>query len=848
MIKGPKAILSSAIAGALGEYFEVDADKIESNLLVDAKIVLPRVNLKEQVAYIPINSAGKSTKITLTGYVDKVEFSWAWSVGDVMWVNDSNLTISGAKFRAKLEHVERNDDVEDNAAPAAADNSDDDGKIQGSFVNPSTIDEDSAQEIETQKGGLAGFVARQVKMVIDTLTLQMVGFELRIVLPSSPQLTDDVGVSATMACDRVLAVGADKVELLSFGRQGEQEGAAHQSKLKQRVNLSSFVCGIHLEGKDDNSKLISYPLVEPFSYNAEMTRVGERFGGFLKGLKVEGLEPSDSSLSDSQAGSAVFHFGSVQIDSLMQLSIMLLAPPDDDTTSESPDGKAGEEEPAIVSDMMASLSYANVSAFHFPLSSVTLVLFEQTRFVVADVNILYRADGTVCSVEAGTIEYESDDNGRAAASQIVMTMRPAMKMTIGRIENLQIPETLCLSSPIESVEILYEGSTLLLRLDTIDIVTFSKKEDDSQSQSGFSAPKLPCNVDICLNNGMQIKKSEDGSMSKFGRFHVYGLKGETCTQVAFQCESFRNYIVSMTTISLCASLPLDQVNTVNDFIFTTEDITVKSGYSTDEWSEAFQPRKTKEVKQSTTQSKSKETKGDDIKLPFANIAELKVIIGLAAAYKIGEVKDTTLVIKAYKGGAGTTSKDLVDYYVRACLSRVPDFISNAEVLGLNIVDSTTGMLSTWGGAMLIPGFGAGAGVAGEDKFVPLCFCLFFLVASQLDNFSCCNYLIAIAGVDAIKGAVDAGKRARNAREEENYKPGDFFRGLVQAAGEATREGEARRGKKGGDGNIIDWGVGATANTTDYVVENKNRLGAAGAGGGGFLLGMALGGPVGAIIG
>lgn len=68
-----------------------------------------------------------------------------------------------------------------------------------------------------------------------------------------------------------------------------------------------------------------------------------------------------------------------------------------------------------------------------------------------------------------------------------------------------------------------------------------------------------------------------------------------------------------------------------------------------------------------------------------------------------------------------------------------------------------------------------------------------------------------------------------------------------AAGEATREGAARRGKQEG-GNIVDWTVGATSNATDYVVENKNRLGAAGAGGGGFLLGMALGGPIGAIVG
>lgn len=52
----------------------------------------------------------------------------------------------------------------------------------------------------------------------------------------------------------------------------------------------------------------------------------------------------------------------------------------------------------------------------------------------------------------------------------------------------------------------------------------------------------------------------------------------------------------------------------------------------------------------------------------------------------------------------------------------------------------------------------------------------------------------------------------------------------------------------GDGNIIDWAVGATKGTADYVVQNKAKLGAAGAGGGGFLAGMALGGPVGAVIG
>lgn len=110
------------------------------------------------------------------------------------------------------------------------------------------------------------------------------------------------------------------------------------------------------------------------------------------------------------------------------------------------------------------------------------------------------------------------------------------------------------------------------------------------------------------------------------------------------------------------------------------------------------------------------------------------------------------------------------------------------------------------------------------------------------------YPLAITAVDAVKGAVDAGKRSRSVSEHANWKPGDFMKGLVQAAGEATKDGAAKRGKMHGGGNIIDWTVGATTNTTEYAVENKNRLGAAGAGGGGFLLGMALGGPIGAVIG
>lgn len=50
------------------------------------------------------------------------------------------------------------------------------------------------------------------------------------------------------------------------------------------------------------------------------------------------------------------------------------------------------------------------------------------------------------------------------------------------------------------------------------------------------------------------------------------------------------------------------------------------------------------------------------------------------------VKDTSLVIKPFRGNAKTTSNDLITYYTSACLAKFPDFISNAEVLGINVVD------------------------------------------------------------------------------------------------------------------------------------------------------------------
>lgn len=660
-MKGPKAILSSAIANALGEYFVVDANAVESNLLRDAKIVLRKVRLREQVSRVPVNSAGNSTRITLNGCVEEVAFTWSWSVGDVVWVTDAVLTIVGAKFEARLEHADRDDDGNGGSLPVAVEEEAKDRRE--SFVNPSTIDRDSARQIKEQKGGLAGFVERQVKMVMDMLTLKLVDFELRVVLPQAPpakQAGDkEVGVSSSSVCSKVLAVGGEKIELLSFGRGGQGDGAAAEStqnKLKQKISLVSFVCGISLED-DYGKQLISYPLLEPFSYSADVTRLGERFGGFMTGLEVVGLgQPVEScpDLSSMDGSGLTVHVGQVHIDTIMQLGVLMLAPPDDSSADAKVDSERVSGDKASDGDKSQTAALDDTSSFSLGLSSASLVLFEDMRLVVSGISVLYKADGTVCRAEAQEMSFDSASSGSAAATRIVLSMRPAVRLTIGCISSLNMAGIL-LVSPLEASEFTYEGSTLSLRFDTmIDIVTFSKQEISETKSPTIAAPALPCNINLFAQRGMKIKKSEDGSLMKLGVFHLYALKEQDCVKCAIQLELFKNHLVDCQTVSFCGSIPLTQVDTINDFIFTAGLVQLESGHSTDEYADAFRaPRK-----QRLPAEKKPTQPASPIKLPFASIADIKLVIG--SSHKVGKIKDTTIVIKAFKGRADTTQRDLIN--------------------------------------------------------------------------------------------------------------------------------------------------------------------------------------------
>lgn len=758
-------------------------------------------------------------------------------------MKDALLTIRGAKFKAALvnEDIAELRELEESTNEPAED-------LRAKYVDPETIDSASKRSIQKQ-GGLGAYIQRQgeinslvncgcslltivslqVNMAVDMLTLCMEQFELCIDLPS-PEET----ISSATEGGSSLVIKVSGIELLSLGRDGASTNdVTVKSKLKQRIKLDELSCAVLVRGL--GSEFTRHSMIDPFSYTADVLRIGDRFGGFLTGVQCFGLvgAPEDG-LKDQ--GGLSFHIGHVQVRAMTQLGAMCLAPVEDGSSSPPPrHGSSASDADDCVSDQIDN---DEPSSFVLPLSYISLVLLDTKKFRVSNIGFCYRADGTVCSFQAAKMVYEGNE-GEAYASDVFLTARPVPKMTIGIIESLQIKDTFLLATPIESSEYKYEGKTLSVSLDSFDIVLLGKEDEapaDDEPKPLVKAPYLPCNIALDVHKDLKIKSSLDGSMMKFTCIQLYALAdGET--KIAVQFQKFQNHLVSLSKVNMAGTIPHNKVDVIEDFVFSSDGtIDIVRGHSTNEWADAFRPASRQKINK-----KAPDSSPTTVRLPNCNIAQIKVVIRLDTTL-VG-VNDTKLAIKPYKGNPNTTVYDVTNNYVKSCLSHAPDFISNAEVLGLNVLDSgakycsnqttppwlyllssrasftASGLLGTWTALPVLgSAFGAGAGV------------------------------VAVTAVDAVRGAVDAGKRSRNDDEHSEYRPGDFTRGLIQAAAEATQKGAKMRGKQGGQGNVIDWAVGATSNNAEYISGNKARLGAAGAGGGGFIVGMALGGPIGAVIG
>ena len=109
-------------------------------------------------------------------------------------------------------------------------------------------------------------------------------------------------------------------------------------------------------------------------------------------------------------------------------------------------------------------------------------------------------------------------------------------------------------------------------------------------------------------------------------------------------------------------------------------------------------------------------------------------------------------------------------------------------------------------------------------------------------------MISLFGEQKTSNLATSGKRQRNADVGDRANSTDLLRGVAYSFVEATQKGQLRRGSTSGRGNVLDWMVGTTDTTFEYIGENKDKLGAAGGGATGVIVGTLVGGPVGGIIG
>lgn len=517
-------------------------------------------------------------------------------------VQNAVLSLTEADYQCKLEHEEIQD-VENNSSHLID---------AFDFVDTNNIDDAMQQEIKQEVGGITGYIYRQVNMIIDNLTLRVDGLDLQIILPPPKE----GGKSKT------ILVCADELKLVSYGRKDKDgqeldlQSDESKSVVKQQLSMTSFLMRI-LEGGDDGDRsMTEYPLIEPFSYSATVTKAGDRFGGMSTGLEVCGcIELTSSSRRldlEEDTDSWVFHLGDHQIAALTQLSIMILSPPSDVKPSES----VSNEEPT--DSAKASFSSSS-SSFHFPLAAASLILFDNSHAIHArGIDANYKADGTVCGIKMSELEYANKIGGKAICSDLLLTERPIRSLKLGSIQTIHIPNVLELTSPV-SPEITFEGSVLVVRVnESVNVSTYGNSSSSNDESTGW--PLAPCGLDVFFRE-INLTKDADGSKMAFKALEIYANPTNESTELAIKCSDFRNQVACVSKLEMSCALPTSEVNTVNDLNISIEKAEVKGGRSSEDWSDGFKPR---------PKERDEVIKPEDVprptvyKLPNTNIATLKV--------------------------------------------------------------------------------------------------------------------------------------------------------------------------------------------------------------------------------
>lgn len=366
------SVISTIIATALAHFLVIDAETIESHIIRGkSEIVLHNLQLRPQVQPFR-NSVGQ-----ISGLIREAMFTWKWGEWkDEAWIINVALVVRGLKVKVEL-------------LPAEEETFFDAHSILPPLLE--TVEEKAAalpphleKEIRS-KGGLQVYIENQVQLILDSLSVNVEGFDVIIHLPVTQQYCGQSKAS--------IAIGGESINLTSFRQQQhdhavKQTNNADESSLKLCVSIGS-VCMSVLK----DSEPAPLPILQPFNYSVDATRTGQRWD--IGGEWRCGRADDDDAEDDCNSG-LVVHAGSLQIRALTQLRNLLFQLP------LLPGDRCGDIETTRSSTVECDLTGGDdggtprtgdddtSSTFEFDLPSVSLIWMDNIKVRVGELIISYR--------------------------------------------------------------------------------------------------------------------------------------------------------------------------------------------------------------------------------------------------------------------------------------------------------------------------------------------------------------------------------------------------------------------------------------------------------------------------
>lgn len=331
---------------------------------------------------------------------------------------------------------------------------------------------------------------------------------------------------------------------------------------------------------------------------------------------------------------------------------------------------------------------------------------------------------------------------------------------------------------------------------------------------------LPFPVAIFVQELTLRKPSETEAFICVGRVEIYGEPSNLCPacDVNIFVATLETKMISASNARARGLFDPDVPQAIHGLELSADSVHASPGHTTEDWYEWF--NLTKEAPQASETSAKKQD-STPFFLPHMYIAPF--MFRLSWRGVVFATKETSIAIEAFTGDEKATSNDLINYFVMQVLSCAPGLVANFRVFGVNVVEKSGIVSAMTVGAKIVP-FGEYLSIGG------------------------------IALMDGVTLVMDRGRAARD-DTNGNHRVGDFFRGIKISAEEAAMSGARTRGKIDEEYceedeiklDPLDFAVGVTGDTANYIYSNKGRFAAAAVAGASVVALTVATGPIAGIV-